>query len=94
MGRRGVSRRYELKYTGTALKGIKKLDGSARQRVRKAIEALAEDPRPSGSVQVKGHADMWRIRVGGYRVRCTIDDGVLVVLVLKVASRGGFYDDL
>lgn len=39
MGRRGVSRRYELQYTGTALKGIKKLDGSARQRVRKAIEA-------------------------------------------------------
>ncbi|WP_223809259.1 type II toxin-antitoxin system RelE family toxin [Nocardiopsis listeri] len=89
-----MSHRYELQYTGTALKDIKKLDGSARHRVRKVIEALAEDPRPSGSVPIKGHVDMWRIRVGGYRIRYTIDDGVLVVLILKVASRGGFYDDL
>lgn len=89
-----MSHRYGLQYTSTALKGIKKLDGSSRRRIRKAIEALAEDPRPSGSVPIKGHVDMWRIRVGDYRIRYTINDGVLVVLVLKVASRGGFYDDL
>lgn len=86
--------RYELHYTHTARKGIKKLDGSVRQRIRTAIESLAEEPRPSGCVQIKGHTDMWRIRVGDYRIRYAVDDGVLVVLVLKVASRGGFYDDL
>jgi mRNA interferase RelE/StbE len=37
---------------------------------------------------------MWRIRVGEYRIRYAVDDGVLIVLVLKVASRDGFYDDL
>ncbi len=37
---------------------------------------------------------MWRIRVGEYRVLYEIDDGVLTILVLKVASRDGFYDDL
>lgn len=89
-----MSHRYELQYTHTARKGIKKLDGSVRQRIRTAIEALAEDPRPAGCVQIKGHTDMWRIRVGDYRIRYAVDDGVLVVLLLKVASRGGFYDDL
>ncbi|GAA1467153.1 type II toxin-antitoxin system RelE/ParE family toxin [Nocardiopsis exhalans] len=89
-----MSREYALQYTNTARKGIKNLDGSVRRRVRRAIEALAHDPRPSGCVQIKGHTDMWRVRVGDYRIRYAIDDGVLVVLVLKVASRGGFYDDL
>ncbi|NYH53892.1 mRNA interferase RelE/StbE [Nocardiopsis arvandica] len=89
-----MSGRYVLQYTNTARKGIKRLDGSVRKRVRAAIEALADDPRPNGCVQVKGHPDMWRIRVGDYRIRYELDDGVLVVLVLKVAPRGGFYDDL
>lgn len=89
-----MSRRYELQYTHTARKGIKNLDGSVRKRVRQAIEALADDPRPSGCVQIKGNPGMWRIRVGDYRIRYGVDDGVLVVLVLKVAPRGGFYDDL
>ncbi|MEU3309757.1 type II toxin-antitoxin system RelE family toxin [Nocardiopsis sp. NPDC055551] len=86
--------RYELRYTHAARKGIKNLDGSVRKRVRRAIEALAENPRPEGRVQIKGQTDMWRIRVGGYRIRYEIDDDVLVVLLLKVAPRGGFYDDL
>lgn len=59
-----MSRRYELQYTHTARKGIKKLDGPFRQRIRTEIEALAENPRPTGCVQIKGHTDMWRIRVG------------------------------
>jgi mRNA interferase RelE/StbE len=37
---------------------------------------------------------MWRIRVGDYRIRYGVDDGVLVILILKVAPRGGFYEDL
>ena len=89
-----MSRRYELRYTHVARKGIRNLDGSVRKRMLKAIEALAEDPRPSGCVPIKGQVDMWRIRVGDYRVRYEVDDDVLVVLMLKVAPRGGFYDDL
>lgn len=89
-----MSRRYELRYTHTARKGIKNLDGPIRKRVRQALEALADDPRPHGCTKVKGQADMWRIRVGDYRIRYEVEDGVLVVLVLKVASRDGFYDDL
>lgn len=89
-----MSRKYELEYTRTALKDIKNLDGSNRKRIRRAIEMLAEDPRPSGCIQLKGCSGMWRIRVGDHRIRYRIDDGVLTILVLKVAPRGGFYDDL
>ena len=89
-----MSHRYELRYSNTARKGIKHLDGPVRKRVRAALEALADDPRPRGCTRVKGQADMWRIRVGEYRIRYEVDDNVLIVLVLKVASRDRFYDDL
>jgi len=36
-------------------------------------------------------APFWRFRQGSYRAICSIDDGELVVLVLKVGSRGGVY---
>jgi len=62
-----------------------------RNRLRKAIWALANNPRPPGCKKLKGRADRYRIRVGAYRVAYEIQNEVLVVLVLKVGHRGGFY---
>ena len=33
----------------------------------------------------------WRLRVGGWRAVCAVQDDELVVLVLKIASRGDVY---
>jgi mRNA interferase RelE/StbE len=35
---------------------------------------LENNPRPPGGKKLKGHQDIWRIRVGDYRVLYT-DDG-------------------
>ena len=35
--------------------------------------------------------DFWRLRQGSYRAICRIDDGELVILVLKVGPRGDVY---
>ena len=37
-------------------------------RILKEIEVLVTDPRPSGVVKLEGAADLWRIRVGQWRV--------------------------
>ena len=81
-----MSRKYELRYTNMARKGIKSLDDSVRRRVRKAIEALADDPRPSGSVQIKGHTGIWRVRVGDYRILLEYAD--LSIEDIRVEERG------
>lgn len=39
-----------------------------------AIEALAENPRPTGAVQVDG--DIFRLRIGRFRVLYLIDDEI------------------
>jgi mRNA interferase RelE/StbE len=56
-----------------------------------AILALATDPRPVGVVKLAGAADVWRIRVGDWRVIYRTRDGQLVVLVVALGVRGGVY---
>jgi mRNA interferase RelE/StbE len=59
--------------------------------LRDAIMALGENPRPPGCLKMSGSTDEWRIRVGDWRVVYRIDDGCVVVIVVRVAPRGGVY---
>lgn len=59
-------------------------------RVRDAIRALADDPRPAGCKKLTGR-DGWRLRVGRYRVVYEIQDTVRVLTVLDVGHRRDIY---
>jgi mRNA interferase RelE/StbE len=60
-------------------------------RLKRAIAALGDDPRPPGCIKLRGAADDWRVRVGDWRIVYRIEDDRLVVLVVTVAPRGGVY---
>ncbi|OYW48283.1 MAG: plasmid stabilization protein, partial [Rhodobacterales bacterium 12-65-15] len=49
------------------------------------------DPRPHGCLKLVGHKDHWRVRVGDWRIVYRIEDGRLVVVVVRVAARSGVY---
>jgi mRNA interferase RelE/StbE len=60
------------------------------ERVLRAIESLAEDPKPSGARKMRGTGNLgdWRIRVGrDYRVIYRIDDDAREVLILEAGPR-------
>ncbi|OZA19723.1 MAG: hypothetical protein B7Y02_00490 [Rhodobacterales bacterium 17-64-5] len=59
--------------------------------VEREIAALADDPRPHGCLKLVGHKDHWRVRVGDWRIVYRIEDGRLVVVVVRVAARSGVY---
>lgn len=80
--------RYEITYAQSALKSLRKLDRGIAQRILRAIDALAHDPRPHGCIQLKGGDGEMRIRVGDYRI---VDDGELVILVLRIGHRREVY---
>lgn len=61
------------------------------RRIRGAIEALAEDPRPPGCRKLEGRENEWRVRVGTWRVIYQIEEERVVVLVVRVAPRGEVY---
>ncbi len=82
---------YTIEWRPSARKEVRRLDPPVRRRVIDAIEALAHDPRPAGSVTLTGSPGWRRIRIGGYRVVYDVNDRALVVLVLRVGSRGDVY---
>ncbi|WP_406268107.1 type II toxin-antitoxin system RelE/ParE family toxin [Nocardia sp. NBC_00881] len=58
-------------------------------RILTALTALGDDPYAPGSdvMKLSGHDDLYRLRVGRYRVAYRVDNGVLVILVVKVGWR-------
>ena len=84
--------RYEVRIAPSALKDLERLDQKRdRDRITEHIEALADNPRTPGSKKLKGTADLYRIRVGDFRVIYSIDDAVVRVLVLRIGNRRDIY---
>ena len=83
--------RYAVEFRPRALRALRKLPEAAQRRLLSAIEALADDPRPSGVKKLKGGEGIYRVRVGTYRVLYQIRDDVLLVLVTDVGHRRDVY---
>lgn len=85
---------WAVEFTRTAEKQIKKLDRVARQRI---AAFLRKKVRPSGNPRQWGKAlhgdkaDLWRYRVGDYRLICEIQDKEITVLVLHAEHRKDVY---
>jgi mRNA interferase RelE/StbE len=83
--------RYEVVFRPSADRALRRLPGDAQRRIVLAVADLADEPRPPGVVKLVGGENLWRIRVGVYRVVYEIHDDRLVVLVLRVAHRKDVY---
>lgn len=83
---------YRLAIKRSAAKELDDIDGKAeRQRLVARISALAAEPRPVGCERLSGHADLYRIRSGRYRVVYEVDEGVVLVTVVAVGHRKHIY---
>lgn len=81
---------YEIEFRPAALRELRKIDRSTQPRIQGAITLLAQDPRPPASRQLRGR-DGYRLRVGDYRIIYTIDDGVLLIVVITIGHRREVY---
>ena len=82
---------YRIELRPAAARALRKLDPAARTRVQGAIALLAQDPRPPAARALRGR-DGLRVRVGDYRILYTVDDGVLLVVVVTLGHRRDGYD--
>ncbi len=75
------------------LRVISRLDA---MRILTALTALGDEPyRQDADVEkLTGPSGLYRLRVGSYRVAYQIDDGELVVLVVKVGDRRDVHRNL
>ncbi len=82
---------YAIQFKPAALRQLEKLPRQAQRRIGLKIEALRDDPFPAGCKKLAGLPDVWRVRVGDYRVVYRVHRGVLLVLVLAVGHRREVY---
>ena len=66
------------------------MPSTAYERTMRAVNGLAEDPRPRQSRSLEGRSGR-RLRVGDYRVIYEVDDDLQEIYVAEVWHRQGDY---
>lgn len=81
---------YRIEVRPAAARALRKIHPEHRARIQGAIALLAQDPRPPGAIGLRGR-DAMRVRVGDYRIIYSIQDEVLLVVVVAVGHRREIY---
>ena len=82
---------YRIELRPAAVRALRKMDPQVRPRIQGAIALLSEDPRPPASRALRGRPG-FRVRVGDYRIIYTIEDDVLLVVVVTLGHRRDVYE--
>lgn len=82
---------YSVEVKPPARKEMESLPDNMLARVLRKLEALRDVPRPAGCKKLKGYKDLWRVRVGDWRVVYIIDDSARLVSVTRIAHRREVY---
>lgn len=82
---------YRVTIRKKATKILEKIKDPDYSKIKTAIYALSENPRPFGYKNLKGR-DGLRIRVGNYRIIYEVFDNELVIDVINLGHRKDIYD--
>lgn len=86
---------YRIEFDRRVKKDLKLVNAQELKRIKTAISDLATNPRPPGCKKLKGKShEYFRIRVGDYRIIYTIEDKVLLIVVVCVGHRREIYKNL
>ncbi len=70
---------------------LRRLPQQLLQRIDRHIRSLAQDPRPPGCKKLVGYDNLYRVRVGDWRISYAIEEDQRVVLVVEVEHRSRAY---
>lgn len=78
---------YKVEFEKTALKFLERQDKTQRIRLYKAIYKL---PDGADIKKLQGH-NLYRLRVGTYRILYCIDEVIKVITIENIDNRGDVY---
>lgn len=83
---------YQIVFTRQANRALRKMPRNTVRLIREKLDQLAQDPYAHNPnvTKLQGRSG-YRLRVGDWRVIYELEDDRLVIMVLKVAGRGGVY---
>jgi mRNA interferase RelE/StbE len=85
--------KYRIELSRIAMKYLKSLDKKPYSQIYNHMKILSENPRhPELDIKkLHGKSNLYRLRIRDYRVLYTINDEILLIIVVKIGSRGGIY---
>ena len=86
---------WKIEWDDRARKELRKIDKQIQKEILNYLRtriATSESPRRFGKQLVGNKAGLWRYRIKDYRLICNIEDGHLVVLVLRASHRKNIYN--
>ncbi len=86
---------WKIELSPQALKNLSQLDQQIARRILKFLHdrlAPLDDPRSIGEA-LRGSrlGEFWKYRVGDYRIIASIEDGQVLVFVLRIGNRREVY---
>jgi mRNA interferase RelE/StbE len=90
---------YTVRYSRAAAKALQRVPAKLQERIvetpgthRGGVRVMANQPAAyRGDWKPLHGTPYWPLRIGGYRVICDLRAEELVLLVIKVGSRGDVY---
>ena len=76
---------YGVKLAPRARRELRRVGEPDKSRLATALSKLSREPRPAGSLKLKG--PIYRLRVGSYRIIYAVSDHDESVVALKIARR-------
>ncbi len=86
---------WKIEFVSKAGREFRKLPKGIQKRLRDYLRdrvLAAENPRALGAALTSEKAQLWRYRVGDYRLVCNIEDDRRTILILRVGHRSSIYD--
>ena len=86
---------WRVEFADSAAKQLRKLDPQIAKRILTFLRdrvARLDDPRSIGeALRGKELGDFWKYRVGDWRIIADLDDGVMLITVIRIGNRRGIY---
>jgi mRNA interferase RelE/StbE len=86
---------WRVEFAASAAKQLRQLDPQIAKRILSYLRdriAPLDDPRSLGeALRGKELGDFWKYRVGDWRIIADLDDGIVLITVVRIGNRREIY---
>lgn len=80
-----------IEFVRSAAKAYARLAPTLQRRVDRELTRLCESPRHPGVICLQSDDELYRVRIGDLRLLFSVEDQILLVLIVKIGHRGSVY---
>jgi mRNA interferase RelE/StbE len=82
--------KYKIEFKKSAVKELNVSPQKYLTKILSRIKSLSLNPRPQDAIKLTNRED-YRIRVGNYRIIYSINDTILIIIIIKIGHRKEIY---